>query len=86
VFGTSDSLIGEFGKVFDLSVNISVCTVPFDAMAGHSEFFHEVLVQFPIIFTLYKACSISSACRRLHMVSMRGLWPDVESMRRVRIG
>jgi hypothetical protein len=72
--------------VFDLSISISVCTVSFGALAGHSDVFHAVLVQFPIIFTAYKACSISSACRRLHMVSMRGLRPDVESMRRVRFG
>jgi len=86
VFGTSNSFIDGFGMVFDLSISISVCTVSLDALAVHSDVFDAVRVQFPIIFTAYKACSISSACRRLHMVSMRGLWPDVESMRRVRIG
>jgi hypothetical protein len=72
--------------VFDLSISISICIVCFYALAGHSDVLHAVLIQFPIIFTAYKACSISSACKRLHMVSMRGLWPDVESMRRVPIG
>ena len=44
MFGASNSFIVGFGKVFDLSISISVCTVPFDALAGHSDVFHAALV------------------------------------------
>jgi hypothetical protein len=68
------------------SLHQHFCLNSFFPRTGHADVSHAVLERFPIIFMVYKVCVTSSACRRLRMVSMSGLWPDVGRMCRVRIG
>jgi len=52
MFGASNSFTVGFGKVFDFSISISVYTVPFDALAGHSDVFHAVLLVLSYIYAI----------------------------------